>query len=113
MKRIVLALAIAVLPAWQPSARAPPSKPNHARSSVRPRFPRRPSSRFPDMKGVVSWKTLAQVELVKVKDRAVPQYSDGVLKLERDRSQAAGLRCHAARDGRQAEALRVRDGDAA
>jgi hypothetical protein len=29
----------------------------------------------------VSWKTLGQVELVKVKDRVVPQFSDGVLKL--------------------------------
>jgi hypothetical protein len=36
---------------------------------------------LPDVKGVVSWKTLGQVELVKVKDRVVPQFSDGVLKL--------------------------------
>ena len=28
-----------------------------------------------------SWSTLAQVEQVKVKDRVVPQYADGVLKL--------------------------------
>jgi len=35
----------------------------------------------PEMKGVVSWKTLEQVELVKVKDRVVPQFSDGILKL--------------------------------
>jgi hypothetical protein len=36
---------------------------------------------LPEIKGVVSWKTLGQVELVKVKDRVVPQFSDGVLKL--------------------------------
>jgi hypothetical protein len=36
---------------------------------------------LPDVQGVVSWKTLAQVEVVKVKDRVAPQFSDGVLKL--------------------------------
>lgn len=36
---------------------------------------------LPEIQGVVSWKTLAQVELVKVKDRVAPQFSDGVLKL--------------------------------
>jgi hypothetical protein len=30
---------------------------------------------------VVSWRTLAQVESVKVKDRVLPQFADGVLKL--------------------------------
>ena len=36
---------------------------------------------LPELKGVVSWRTLAQVEPVKVKDRVVPQFADGVLKL--------------------------------
>lgn len=36
---------------------------------------------LPEIKGVVSWKTLAQVQPVKVKDRVVPQFSDNVLKL--------------------------------
>jgi hypothetical protein len=37
---------------------------------------------LPELKGVVSWKTLAQVQAVRVKDRVVPQFSDGVLKLD-------------------------------
>lgn len=37
---------------------------------------------LPELKGVVSWKTLAQVQPVKVKDRVVPQFSDSVLKLD-------------------------------
>jgi hypothetical protein len=36
---------------------------------------------LPEIKGVVSWKTLAQVQQVKVKDKVVPQYADSVLKL--------------------------------
>lgn len=37
---------------------------------------------LPELKGVVSWKTLAQVELVKAKDRYVPQYASGVSALD-------------------------------
>jgi hypothetical protein len=36
---------------------------------------------LPDRKDVVSWKLLAQVELVKQKDRYVPQFSAGVAAL--------------------------------
>jgi len=35
-----------------------------------------------ELKGVVSWQTLSQVQPVKVKDRVVPQFADGVLKLD-------------------------------
>jgi hypothetical protein len=37
---------------------------------------------LPEIKGVVSWKTLARVEQVKVEDRVVPQFSQDVLKLD-------------------------------
>ena len=37
---------------------------------------------LPDRKDVVSWKLLAQVELVKVKDRFQPQFSSGVAALD-------------------------------
>jgi uncharacterized protein len=37
---------------------------------------------LPELKGVVSWKTLGQVELVKAKDRYVPQYASGVSALD-------------------------------
>ncbi len=36
---------------------------------------------LPDRKDVVSWKLLAQVELVKLKDRYLPQFSAGVAAL--------------------------------
>jgi uncharacterized protein len=36
---------------------------------------------LPEIDGVVSWKTLAQVQPVKVKDRVLPQFADSVLKL--------------------------------
>jgi hypothetical protein len=37
---------------------------------------------LPDRKDVVSWKLLAQVELVKVKDRFEPQFGPGVAALD-------------------------------
>ena len=37
---------------------------------------------LPDRKDVVSWRLLAQVELVKVKDRYQPQFSAGVAALD-------------------------------
>jgi len=37
---------------------------------------------LPERKDVVSWKLLAQVELVKQKDRFVPQFSKGVTELD-------------------------------
>jgi len=39
------------------------------------------SKPLPELKGVVSWQTLSQVQPVKVQDRVVPQFADGVLKL--------------------------------
>jgi hypothetical protein len=37
---------------------------------------------LPDRKDIVSWKLLAQVELVKVKDRYEPQFASGVAALD-------------------------------
>ena len=41
-----------------------------------------PAVFLPDRKDVVSWKVLAQVELVKAKDRYVPQFSSSVAALD-------------------------------
>lgn len=46
---------------------------------------------LPDMKGVVSWRTLAQVESVKVKDRFVPQFSDNIAKLDKTEVRLQGF----------------------
>jgi len=37
---------------------------------------------LPDRKDVLSWKLLAQVELIKQKDRYVPQFSSGISALD-------------------------------
>jgi hypothetical protein len=47
--------------------------PPQAQSAVAP---------LPERKDVVSWRLLAQVELVKVKDRYQPQFSSGVAALD-------------------------------
>ncbi len=46
---------------------------------------------LPEVKGVVSWKTLAQVMPVKQKDRFVPQFSDGVTKLDKQEVRLQGF----------------------
>jgi hypothetical protein len=78
MNRFVLALAIAALPAAA-IGQGPPSQPSQPQLGA----PVAPDllKPLPDLKGVVSWSTLAQVQPVKMKDRVVPQYADNVLKL--------------------------------
>jgi len=46
---------------------------------------------LPERKDVVSWKTLSQVELVKVKDRYVPQFADAVSKLDQKEVKLQGF----------------------
>ena len=46
---------------------------------------------LPDMKGVVSWRTLAQVEAVKLKDRFVPQFSNNIIKLDKTEVRVQGF----------------------
>jgi uncharacterized protein len=64
----LLGLAI---PAWAQHTAPPGIDPN---ASFKP---------LPERKDVVSWKTLAQVELVKQKDRYVPQFSKNVAALDK------------------------------
>lgn len=59
------------LPAWAQHTAPPGVDPN---ASFKP---------LPERKDVVSWKTLAQVELVKQKDRYVPQFSKNVAALDK------------------------------
>ena len=46
---------------------------------------------LPDRKDVVSWKLLAQVELVKMKDRYVPQFSQSVASLDQKEVKVQGF----------------------
>ena len=78
MKRILLALAFLAVPALaqqQPPAGASPV----------------PVPQLPDRKDVVSWKTLAQVELIKQKDRFVPQFSSNVTALDKKEVKIQGF----------------------
>jgi hypothetical protein len=46
---------------------------------------------LPERKDVVSWKLLAQVELVKTKDRYVPQFASGVSSLDQKQVKVQGF----------------------
>ena len=46
---------------------------------------------LPELKGVVSWKTLAEVTPVKQKDRFVPQFSKGVAALDQKEVKLQGF----------------------
>jgi hypothetical protein len=55
-----------------------------------------PSSQYagkplPELKGVVSWRTLAQVEAVRQKDRFIPQFSSNVLALDKQEVKLQGF----------------------
>jgi hypothetical protein len=82
MKRTVLALAAALVavPALAFS-QGPADKQGHVPPAGAPAPSPEALKPLPEITGVVSWKTLGQVQVVKVKDRVVPQFSDGVLKL--------------------------------
>jgi hypothetical protein len=72
--RFVLLLLVAVL-AGPMLARAQHEAPPGADpSAIKP---------LPERKDVLSWKLLSQVELVKQKDRYVPQFSSGVSALDK------------------------------
>lgn len=47
--------------------------------------------RLPERNDIVSWKLLAQVEPVKVKDKVLPQFSDSVLALDRKTVKVQGF----------------------
>jgi len=46
---------------------------------------------LPELKGVVSWKTLAEVTPVKQKDRFVPQFSKGIAALDQKEVKLQGF----------------------
>lgn len=46
---------------------------------------------LPELKGVVSWKTLAEVTPVKQKDRFVPQFSKGIAALDQKEIKLQGF----------------------
>ena len=53
--------------------------------------PNAPVQPLPERKDVVSWKTLSQVELVKQKDRYVPQFSKEIASLDQKQIKLQGF----------------------
>ena len=76
-----LLLAALLLPAVALAQHTPPA-------GVDPNAPVQP---LPERKDVVSWKTLSQVELVKQKDRYVPQFSPSVAALDQKQIKLQGF----------------------
>jgi hypothetical protein len=77
MKTLVLLLATLAFPALAQHQMPPQGDP-----SLQP---------LPERKDVVSWKTLAQVELVKAKDRYVPQFAATVTALDQKQVKMQGF----------------------
>ena len=78
----VAALALASLVAF---AQAP------ALHEMPPRLQGQVYKPLPDRQDVVSWKVLAQVELVRLKDRYAPQFSDNVAQLDQKKVKIQGF----------------------
>jgi hypothetical protein len=62
----------------------------HAQHQMNPMDPGQVKP-LPERKDVLSWKTLAQVELVKVKDRYVPQFAQNVAQLDQKQVKMQGF----------------------
>jgi hypothetical protein len=78
VKRLVLLLVALALPAVAQHQQPPAADPNQFKP-------------LPERKDVVSWKTLAQVELVKMKDRYVPQFASSVSSLDQKQVKMQGF----------------------
>ena len=78
MKRLVLLLATLAFPALAQHQMPQSADP----STFKP---------LPERKDVLSWKTLAQVELVKMKDRYVPQFASSVTSLDQKQVKVQGF----------------------
>jgi len=78
VKRLLVLLAAFAFPAAAQQQQPPAADPN----TFKP---------LPERKDVVSWKLLAQVELVKTKDRYVPQFASGVSSLDQKQVKVQGF----------------------
>lgn len=85
MRRIVLLAALLLPLAAQGQSKF--GQPPQAQAPV----PGADSKPLAERKDVVSWRLLAQVELVKLKDRYVPQFSSGVAALDKKEVKVQGF----------------------
>lgn len=56
-----------------------------------PRAPAAQMKPLPELKGVVSWKTLSEVEAVRQKDRFVPKFSSTIMGLDKKQVRLQGF----------------------
>jgi hypothetical protein len=83
---IARALVVALVLAFPVHAQNKPGQPEVAPPGVDPN-----AHRLQERKDVLSWKLLAQVELVKQKDRFVPQFSSSVAALDQTEVKLQGF----------------------
>lgn len=81
--------------AWAQQQKSIPGKDLYSKDPAAMAAPQLPSPEMfkplPELKGVVSWKTLAQVEAIKQKDRFVPQFSNNVSVLDKKEVKLQGF----------------------
>ena len=85
MKPLLLAIALAL------SAGAYAQAPSAPPQNLPPGMDPQAYKPLPERKDVVSWKLLAQVELVKLKDKFVPQFSSDVTALDKKEVKVQGF----------------------
>lgn len=94
MKFLLICVAMLVgsqAPAWaQGAGGKPPMGKDMAMDTPLPPSPYADKP-LPELKGVVSWKTLGEVTPVREKDRFVPQFSKGVSALDRKEVRLQGF----------------------
>lgn len=93
MKRVLAAIAVAAISLGvhaqtKPGAHVPPPGSKFGADPMANPMAAKP---LPERKDVVSWKLLAQVELVKLKDRYAPQFSSGVAALDKKEVKLQGF----------------------
>ena len=82
---IIRSLALAVFFALPVHAQDKPGQPEVAPGADAAAY------RLPERKDVVSWKLLAQVQPIKVKEKLLPQFSDAVLALDQKTVKVQGF----------------------
>ena len=85
MKPLLLAIVLAL------SAGAYAQAPSAPQQGLPPGMDPSQFKPLPDRQDVVPWKLLAQVELVKMKDKFVPQFSSGVAALDNKEVKVQGF----------------------
>ena len=88
LQHAVLALLASPLIATAATQGPPPQGGNHVPPASAPPMQMQP---LPDIKGVVSWNTLAKVKQIKTKDRILPEFSKEIAALNNQEVKVQGF----------------------